>query len=198
MWHFIEQHQWNVQLLLMEHLQSCLNIVSQLFLVYREIVLREPVAVQNWSRQGSLWGQRREGEEEGKHSVYSVGITNCSLIKWEKRNTIPLKHFPNIDRKMKRTSINSSSFTFCFSSQYFSTDIIMVLLLSWVFMPLHPCCTHHLPFDYSFLPLHVELADRVWHKWNCFWGHFSLTSHTLHKRSTSLVSPTFTCTTCAV
>ena len=37
--YLIEQHKWNVQLLLVEHLESCLNVVSQLFLVYWEIVL---------------------------------------------------------------------------------------------------------------------------------------------------------------
>jgi len=48
---FIEQHQWHVQFFFIEYLKPGFDVVSQFFSVDRNVVLRQPVAVQDWSTQ---------------------------------------------------------------------------------------------------------------------------------------------------
>ena len=52
--HFIEEHQRDVQLLLVEDLEASMHVVPQVLLVNRQIVLGQPVAVQDRMLQGSL------------------------------------------------------------------------------------------------------------------------------------------------
>ena len=62
--HFVEQHQRNIEFFLVEHLEASLHIVSQLFLLHWEIVLGQPVAVQDGTGEGSLGGGGGGTEEE--------------------------------------------------------------------------------------------------------------------------------------
>lgn len=55
--HLIEQHQRHVQLLLIENLEPGLHILPQLLLLHREVVLGQPVAIQDGTSQGYLEGQ---------------------------------------------------------------------------------------------------------------------------------------------
>ena len=55
----VKQDQRNVQLLLIEDLQSGLHIVPQLLLVHWQVVLGQPVAVEDRPSQGHL-GRERE------------------------------------------------------------------------------------------------------------------------------------------
>lgn len=55
--HLIEQDQRHIQLFLVEHLETSLHIFLQLLLLHWEVVLGQPVAVQDGSFQGRL----REG-----------------------------------------------------------------------------------------------------------------------------------------
>ena len=51
---FIEQYKWDVELLFIEDLEPCVDILPQLLLVYCRVVLGEPVGEQNGTAQGSL------------------------------------------------------------------------------------------------------------------------------------------------
>ena len=53
---FVEEHKRYVQLLLVEHLQLGLDVVSQLLLVHWEVVLGQPVTVQDGAIESSLNG----------------------------------------------------------------------------------------------------------------------------------------------
>lgn len=46
-------HTRNIKMLKSKHLKPGFNVVSQLFSVDRNVVLRQPVAVQNWSTKSS-------------------------------------------------------------------------------------------------------------------------------------------------
>jgi len=59
--HLIEEHQGNVQFLLIEHLQPGLDVLSQFLPVHRKIVLGEPVTIENWARESSLWEMEGRG-----------------------------------------------------------------------------------------------------------------------------------------
>ena len=52
--YFIEEHQWYIQLLLIEYLEPGLDIVPKLLLVNWEVVLRQPVTVQDGATKSSL------------------------------------------------------------------------------------------------------------------------------------------------
>ena len=52
--YFIEEHQRHIQLLLIEYLEPGLDIVPQLLLVNWEVVLRQPVTVQDGTTKRSL------------------------------------------------------------------------------------------------------------------------------------------------
>ena len=68
--HLIEEHQGNVQLLLIEHLQPGLDILPQFLPVHRKIVLGEPVAIENWARESNLWEMEgRRGHLDGKQVI---------------------------------------------------------------------------------------------------------------------------------
>ena len=71
---FVKEHKRYVQLFLVEHLQPGLDVVSQLLLVYWEVVLGQPVTVQDGAIESRLNGCVCVGGESG---VYECQLTSA-------------------------------------------------------------------------------------------------------------------------
>ena len=50
----VKENERDIQFFLVENLETCLHIVSELFLVYWKVLLGKPVTVQDRSLQGNL------------------------------------------------------------------------------------------------------------------------------------------------
>ena len=75
---FVKEHKRYVQLLLVEHLQPGLDVVSQLLLVHWEVVLGQPVTVQDGAIESSLNGWVGGGGGGG-----GGGWSGCMRVKLE-------------------------------------------------------------------------------------------------------------------
>jgi len=60
-------YQWDIQFFLVKNFKPCLDIMSELFSVNRDIIFVHPIGVENWSLQCVI-------------SVYIWKMANCNFV----------------------------------------------------------------------------------------------------------------------